>query len=106
MKDTLLKIVRAFIALLHTDSDDQATIAALKKQVTDLTAAATLSDDESAEVTNALNQIGAATPPTAADVAPVAAVAPAPSPQPAVVAAATSAVPADVTAAAAVPPTA
>lgn len=103
MKDTLLKIVRAFIALLHADADDVATIAALKKQVADLTAQATLSDSESAEVNAAVNQIAAAPAPTVADVVPVAAIPPAPTPQPAVVAAAVADVPAAVATAAAVP---
>jgi hypothetical protein len=105
LKAKLLLLVRAFIALLNTAAGNVTQVAALKAQVADLTSQLTLTDDESAEVDAAVNQIGAATPPTAADVAPVAAVAPAATVDPAAIAAATAAVPADVTAAAAALPT-
>jgi|ERR1700676_462589 len=104
MKDNLLKVVRAFIALLHTDADNVAQIAALKKQIADAQAPFSLTDAEQAEVNAAANQIGATEPPTPVDIKPVAAVPPLASPDPAAVAAATAAVPAAVTAAAAVPP--
>lgn len=108
MKDLILKIVRAFVALLHANSDDQTAIATLKGQLADALAqvkAGSFSDSEAAEINAAANMAAAAVPAPAPEVATVAAVAPAPDASatdlPATV---TAAAPADVAAAAATPP--
>jgi hypothetical protein len=109
MKDLILKIVRAFVALVSTDVADQATIADLKGQLAAALAqvkANTFSDTETTEINSAANLVAAATPPTAPAVAAVAAVAPTPGASasdlpPTVTAAASSP---DVAAAAATPP--
>lgn len=106
MKETLLKLVRAFVALLHTDSDNVTQIAALKAQIATYQAQLTLTDAEQAEVNSAVNQIAAADAPSVADVKPVAAVKPSGTVDANAVALATSQIPADVTAAASVAPTA
>jgi hypothetical protein len=104
-KKQLLEFVRAFVALLHTDTDKDSQIAALKAQVQAMTEDSKLSDAEAAEVNAAVNMLGAATPPTVADVQTVAAIAPADAPDPNAVKAATDAIPQDVQTAAAAEPT-
>jgi hypothetical protein len=82
MKSLILQLVAAFVALLHTDSDDKTAVANLKAQVADLQSqlanSVSFTPDEQAQITSAANQILATDPPTPQDVAAVVAVPPAP----------------------------
>lgn len=108
LKEKILQLIAAFVALLHTQASDTDQIAQLKGQLANLNLqlknSVQFSDDEIGQINSAVNQIAAAAPPTAEDVEPVAAVAPAPNqsasdiPSPAV------SVPGDVATAAAASP--
>lgn len=82
MRNLIIQLVAAFVALVHTDSDNVAQIATLKGQIADLQAqlktSVQLTDADVAQINSAVNQIAAVVPPTPADVQAVASVAPAP----------------------------
>src|ERR1700737_1033377 len=105
LKAKFLSLLAALVALLHADSEDKDQIAKLKGQIADLTSQLTLTEDEQKQADEAATLLAAGTPPVAAEVVPVAAIAPDTTQTAAAIPATVAAVvPADVAAAAAVAP--
>jgi hypothetical protein len=108
MKDKILQLVAAFLALLHTEASDTDAIATLKGQIADLqtqlSKSVQFSDDDIAQINSAVNQIAAAPAPSATATAAAATVVPDPGQSASDIPDPTDSVPADVAQAAATTP--